>query len=259
MSLTREQHARAILAGVGATNLKGESGTVPISTPTSYTARVLEETETEVAQPLISEMRPRILSQALDRVAIAKGLGLRAFLEKPCVKYKEPNISYTVSPIKVTNLKWHVYSFYFEGDIVNKISNRSTEGQKGSTTVWRWEDCPALDDSYAWEWIKGSADLVSSWRHKIVEDSTSAIFGNISQSANVLKGKSISVKGHWRSGDLYDFIIQVLNILATGGITTRNGYDITVRYEWKGTQTKTKHVDKRVWLPIEGGLVWIWD
>jgi len=256
MPLTQEQRARAVLAGVGASNLKGQSGIIHVNTPVSYTARVLEETETEVTSPLISGMRPQVLSQVLDRAMIARDLGLRALLEKPCVKYIDPIIDYTVSPIKIKNVKYHVFSCYLEGDIVNKISNRGKEGQKGTTKVWRWEDCPITDDSYAWEMIAKSADLISNWTHELKEKTTNARLGRLSQNASVSRGMNVSKTSHWKSGSLWDFIVQVLNILITGGVTTRNGYDITVTYEWKGTQTKSKHIDKTVWLPIVGDIVW---
>lgn len=204
-------------------------------------------------------MRPRVLSQVFDRAMITRDLGLRAFFEKPCVRYRDPIIDYTVSPIKIKNVKYHVFSCYFEGDIVNKISNSGKEGQRGTTKVWRWEDCPVSDDSYAWEIVAKSADLISNWTHELKEKTTGKRLGNVSQSASVLKGKTVSKTSHWKSGNLLDFIIQILNILITGGVTTRNGYDVTVSYEWKGTQTKSKHIDKTVWLPIEGNIVWWWD
>lgn len=255
----REQKARKILRLFRATNIEGNEGIIKVNRHPMQVARVLEETEIEGKQHLISEMRPRILTQTLDRVTIAKDLGLRAFFEKPCIKYKDPVIDYTVSPVKIKNVKYHVFSCYFEGDIVNKITNRGTEGQKGTTKVWRWEDCPISNDSYAWEWVSGSADLVSSWVHEFKEKTTGKRLGRISQSASVLKGRTVSKTSHWKSGDLLDFIIQILNILITGGVTTRNGYDVTVNYDWKGSQTKSKHIDKTVWLPIEGNIVWWWD
>lgn len=255
----REQKARKILRQFKATNLEGNTGVIRVDRHPMQVARVLEETESEGKPPLISGMRPRILTQTLDRVAIARDLGLRAFLEKACIKYRDPTIDYTVSPVKIKNVKYHVFSCYFEGDIINKITNRGTEGQKGTTKAWRWEDCPISDNDYEWKWVSGSADLVSSWTHEFKEKTTNQRLGRISQSASVLKGKNISKTSHWKSGSLWDFIIQLLNILITGGVTTRNGYDVTVTYDWKGSQTKSKHIDKTVWLPIEGNIVWWWD
>ena len=170
----------------------------------------------------------------------------------------DPKIDYSVSPLHMTSLRYYFLHGYIDGYIVNKIDNRGTEGRRGTKTIFRWEDCPISNEEYDWENIKGSADFASQWAHEFKEKTTDKLMGKVSQNADPKIGQTISRNSYWKTGDLLDLIIQVFNILLTGTITTTNGYDVTVSYDWNGTKTKTKHIDKTVRLPIKGDITVVW-
>jgi len=231
-----------------------------IAIPTKFPpakAQTLSEKSYDVT-PAWMNIRPKILSQGIQRASVSIDLGLRAFFEKPCIKFIDPKIDYSISPVHVTDVKYYFLYGYLDGYIVNKINNRGTEGRRGTKTIFRWEDCPTSNEDYDWEIIKGSADLVSQWAHEFKEKTTGKLLGNVTQNADPVIGQTISKSSYWKTGDLLDLIIQIFNILLTGTVTTSNGYDITVSYDWNGTQTRTKHIDKSVRLPIKGDLTVVW-
>jgi len=246
------------MAGITESQLqRAGSITVPTKFPPAK-AQTLSEREFDTT-PAWMNARPKILSQGIQRARVSMNLGLRAFFEKPCIKLIDPKIDYSISPVHVIDVKYYFFYGYIDGFIENKISNRGTEGRRGTKTIFRWEDCPTSNDEYEWEVIKGSADLAAQWAHELKEKTTDTLLGNFSQSADPVIGQTISRSSYWKTGDLWDLIVQVFNILLTGTVTTTNGYDVTVSYDWNGTtQTRTKHIDKSVRIPVKGDLTVVW-
>jgi len=255
-----EERAKEILRDIGAGDISSGEGTIDIPDLREGSRVVSYDIKDTTPAWLLS--RPRVPGMLLDRIDSSMSAGILAghdILKKPCIQYKNPNILYALIPVRLTNLKYHAFSFRLDGDITNKFENKGTEGQKGTTTRWRWQDCPADPTDYSWQLVPGSADLSSSWGHDIKESQTGAALGKVNQSTNAKIGQSSSIAAHWTSGNLIDLILQVISLILTGGITTRNGYDVSYSYSWQGTQTKTAHIDATVWIPVQGGLVWCWD
>jgi len=255
-----ESRAKDILRQIGAANIEVGEGILEIR-PRGEEARVIDYEVIDTTPTWISS-RPRLPGMVLDRIDSSMSVGVlatRDILKKPCVLYKNPNILYTLIPVRLTNLRYHALTFWLEGDIVNKFENKGTEGQKGTTSRWRWQECPSGQEEYSWELVPGSADLSSNWGHDMVESQTGAILGKVNQSTSAKINQATNISAHWRSGNIFDLILQVISLILTGGITTRNGYDVSYSYSWQGIQTKTAHIDATVWIPVQGNLIWCWD
>ena len=126
--------------------------------------------------------------------------------------------------------------------------------------MWRWQSCPTDENAYEWEIVKGSADLTPSWSHDFIEDSTSVRFGRISSSPSKVETRSsASVSGSWNTGNIFDYFWNLVQILLSGSVTTRNGFDVTVSYSWLGsTVSETRHIDTKVVIPVER-VEYVWD
>jgi|GEM_PF-4693466 len=253
-----EAKAKSILLKMGVKDFSKGEGL--ISLPMRAADPQIISYERYDTTPLPLAFRPNVTGRVLNRLdnRIQSGALLDIF-KQPCVKFKDPNIDYTLFPLKLANITYHALSFYLEGDIINKITNKCQEGEKGITSTWIWKNCPVESNEYSWAKVTGSADLSSSWSHKILDDVTGATLGKFNQNRSVSVGSSSSINAHWKSGNLIDLILQIINIILTGGITTRNGYDVSYSWSFNGTHTKTQHIDAKIWLPISGGLTWIWD
>jgi len=191
--------------------------------------------------------------------AIAEGI-ISRFFKKTCTKYHEPDIKFRIYPTKIRKAIIHLFSFKITGDVEVKFENNSKEGEEGKTTVWRWQSCPTSDDAYHWEKVKGSADLKPSWNHKFVEDSTSVVLGVMSASTDkVVRNSYASASANWDTGNIFDYFWSLVQLFITGTVTTRNGFDVTVNYNWLGSNvTKSMHVDAKVTLPVEA-VEYRWD
>jgi len=223
-------------------------------TQTSKKAKVLS-VESQVTTPVIPQLGLDLFNMVTD---IVPQLGI-PFLQKTCSKYRNPKILYTISPIRLVNVKYHVWSLYLEGDIENKLSNKSKEGEEGITERWFFESCPDEEDEYDWEVIEGSADLESSFIHEIVESKTDEVLDEITDKISAKMKEAISAKAHWKTKGLGDLIFTIVKILMTGGVVTENGYDITVTYEFRGSRSESKHIDMKVWIPVKGYIQLVWD
>jgi len=223
-------------------------------TRTSKMAKVLS-VESRVTTPIIPQLGLDLFNTLTD---IVPQLGI-PFLQKTCTKHRDPKILYTISPIRLVNVKYHVWSLYLEGDIENKLSNKSKEGEEGVTERWFFESCPDDEGEYDWEVIEGSADLESSFVHEIVESKTDEVLDEISDKISAKMNEAISAKAHWKTKGLGDLIFTIVKILMTGGVVTENGYDITVTYEFRGSRSESKHIDMKVWIPVKGYIRLVWD
>lgn len=245
-----DKYKQVALRRLNATNLDGKKGTIP-ARKVSKVARVLSYERQDV--PVVVRRVPMPLVKTfgvIDR--------LSDFLKNECTKYIDPTIAYELYPLKLTNLVYHAWSVKLEGDIVNQMNNKGQDGQKGTKEVWRWEDCPEADSEYNWKVVEGSADLGSSLSHEIKDEENRKI-DTISQNISVNEGKKVSVSAHW-SSSWVALVLDMLELLVTGGIVLNNGYDVTVTYEWRGdTHRKKEHIDARVWVPLEGNIKWEWN
>ena len=260
----QEEQAKEILLkfGVRENQIQHGSGVISVSKRNYHEGPKILSYEVTDTTPMLLSVRPNIAGRILDKIDSSKSVGLlsvRDRLQKSCVKYIDPSIALKIYPLRLKNIKWHALSFYLEGDIETKIENRGKEGEKGVTSAWFFEDCPTSESQYDWSKVRGSADFSSNWTHKIYDDKTGSYFGKVKDNASPDVGKHTSASAHWRSGDLRDLIDQIFNILLTGGITTKNGFDVSYSWEFNGTHTKSKHIDARVWVPVSGDLTWLWD
>jgi len=254
---------REKLKELGATNPEGTSGIIPVNPPATYEPEVLEYRAVDTT-PLRVKMRMKYIDPLIRRAMIAAEKGLirtQWILRKTCTMYKDPVINFELIPIKVKNITCHVFSLKLSGDVVLRFTNKSKEGEEGTTVTWRWRACPTDPDAYSWHVVEGSADLAPSWSHSFVEDSTSTVLGRISKALDkVYRGSSVEVTGYWETGSLGDLLWNIVSILISGKITTRNGFDVTLKYYWLGkTQTISRHIDAKVVLPVEGNIRWSWD
>ena len=55
--------------------------------------------------------------------------------------------------------------------------------------------------------------------------------------------------------------MTLLQIFLRGNVKLRNGFDLTIKYEFPEGNTKTinRHVDVKVTLPVEGNVNVAWD
>lgn len=243
--------------GVSESDIARGEGTIPIRR-TSRKAKVLHIESQDIPHLNIHDPLSIIMDIA--------GPTAIPFLQKTCTKYRDPEILYNLQPVKMVNVKFHVVSLYLEGDIENKLSNKGKEGEKGVTTRWFFESCPDEEDEYDWETISGSADLESAFEHEIVESKTDEVLDKITDKITAKMNEAISVEAHWKTPErqyttkaLTDLIFTIVKLFMTGGVTTENGYDVTVTYEFRGSKSQSKHIDMKIWIPVEGRIGWALD
>jgi len=119
--------------------------------------------------------------------------------------------------------------------------------------------CPEDPEVYEWETVEGSASLSAGWLNQFWEDTTNTFISRLGQELkDRLDPRNYAdVKGYWKTEPLsFDTFMTMWNIITTGTIVTRHGFDVTVSYNFNGEQTKTFHVDTRVRLPIRGDVSW---
>jgi len=223
---------------------------------------ILEYREIDTTPPF-REFRQDVIRNYVHRNIVAlERYGPRPMylLRKVCTKYHDPRILHRLSPVRIPEATFHLLSGKIDGKIENKFTNNSEEGEKGEYITWRWRSCPTEDEEYSWEKVDGSADLTPDWTHEAIEEQTEKMIAKVEQAPGmVAKDDSASVEASFETTGLLDVIMTLLDIFTTGSVTTRDGYDVTIEYEWKGeTQTVNKHVDCRVRLPVDG-VNWSWD
>ena len=200
----------------------------------------------------------RSLINDLKRTAVVRAKFFR-FLYRPCQKEQEPRILFKLSPLYFENVKFHWAGLWFEGDIATRFENNSEEGKQGITWVRRRQMCPEDPEVYEWETVEGSASLSAGWLNQFWEDSSNTFISRLTQELRdrLDPRNYIDVKGYWKTEPLsLDTFMTMWNIITTGTIVTRHGFDVTVTYNFNGEQTKTFHVDTRVRLPVKGDVSW---
>ncbi len=250
------ESVRLRLAALGASNLDASSGVIPVSS--GQELRVLE-TKTVGTTPLWESARPHLLGLMNERIRLSRSMSL-SFLQKPCSKTIPPNILMSLIPFSLVNMQFHVFSLKLSGDIQNRFGNDSFEAKQGTTSVKKWQSCPSDDSAYSWSTVSGSADLVPNWNHSLADDQSGATLAKVSQSIDKIGISTAAIpQVSWQSGGLGDLIWQIVQILVSGSITTRNGFDVTASYSWQGSQSKSQHIDARVVVPVSGSIQWAWN
>ena len=203
----------------------------------------------------------RIRSYTHRNILTVKEYGvIQGIFRKVCTLYHDPKIEFRLVPVKARNITLHVFSGRITGEIVNEFTNESEEGEEGYYKTWRWRACPTDEDYYSWHEVPGSADLDNNWLHEAIEEETGKLIARVTQKAAVRKGDRVEVSASFETSGLLDVIWTLLEIFWSGRVTTRDGYDVTIRYKWKGeTQTVNRHVDARVILPVEGNVGVSWS
>jgi len=257
----REEEIREKLRALGATNVEGTEGIIPVSPPTVTKPEIIEYREFDTT-PIARRFR-LAASRFTRKIRIAREMKLvrtQGILRKLCVMYRDPRIAFDIIPVKVRNIKFHAFSLKIDGEVVCSLRNNSEEGEEGRTVVWRWRSCPTDPNAYDWIKVAGSADITPSWMHDFIEDQTGALLGRLDKSlGTVQKNKKVEVTGYWSAG-LGQLVWTILQIFRTGTVTTRNGFDVTIKYTWLDeTQTINRHIDEKVVLPVEGNISWVWD
>ena len=236
------------------------SGYIPVKTPLRV-PKILAYNVRETTG-VIRKLKQDVIRNYVHRnIVTFNTVGIQGILRKVCTMYKDPEIRFRLVPIKVRNVTFHLFSGRITGEIVNKFENNSKEGQEGYYITWRWRTCPTDPDVYSWRNVPGSADLKPNWLHDAIEETTNRLISRVRQAAGkVVKNDYIEIKSSFETTGLLDVIWTLLQIFTSGRVTTRDGYDVTVTYEWKGQiQQRSYHVDARVVLPVEGNVNWAWD
>lgn len=184
-----------------------------------------------------------------------------SIISTTCTKYMNPKAAFSIIPVKAKNMKFRIWGLKFEGDMETRLKNIGEDGQEGKHVMrwiqWMVTGCPTSDDKYDWEWLKNTAALRSnSYSNSFYEDRNNEYLAKISQKiGDASTGRSSLATAHFNTGGLGGFFWTLIQILTTGTITTRNGFDVTAHYDWLGKTYEVKrHVNSRTVLPIEGGI-----
>jgi len=252
---------RRRLKDLGATFETERSGYIPVRR--RATAKILEY-RTYDTTPILRRVRQDVIRNFVYKnIVSVKRFGIiRALLMKECIMYKDPDIRFRITPLYITNVTFHLLSGRITGEIASRFENNSVEGEEGHYEVWRWRACPTDPDLYEWKKIPESAMLRPEYRHICIEENTNATIADIRKSISeyVSKGSYIDVKATFETTGLGDFIWSLLQYFIRGSLTTRDGYDVTVYYRWKGQiQSISRHIDARVVLPVVGSVHWSLD
>jgi len=186
-------------------------------------------------------------------------MGIEGIFRKKCIMYKDPQILFNLYPVELTNVKFHVSSLKFEGNVVNRFENKSEEGEIGVLKIFRLRQCPTDPSYYKWTTVEDSADLLGYWYHSAYEEDTNTpVIRNLRQELEnkVKPNVSVTMIGHFETGGLsWDTFWNILRYITSGTLKLYNGFDVTINYYWKGAwQTEKKRVNVAVTLPVEGGV-----
>jgi len=250
---------RAKLEELGAEFVSEDLAYIPVKA--TYSTEILEYQEIDTT-PYVTKLKQNIVRNLTYRnVKTFEYYGIQGILRKVCIKYRDPIINFKVFPLRVRNVVLHMFSGRLTGEIVNRFENYSKEGQEGYYKTWRWKSCPTSEDSYSWYVVEGSADLKSDWYHRVIEEETNRLIATVRQITDIVKKNGyVEITASFETTGLIDVIWSLLMIFISGRVSTRDGYDITISYKWKGeTQTVKRHIDGRVVLPVEGSVGVAWD
>ena len=207
--------------------------------------------------PRLRKFRQDVIRSRVVRTTSTLGeYGTQAFFRKKCTAWLNPKINFQIIPLRIESLTLVILRGDLKGEITNEIKNDGEDGEKGTSSRWRWQSCPQDRGGYDWDKIAGSANFAPRWRHQALEVETNRLISNVSQNLNtVRKDQRLSIAGRFETTGLKDVIMSLLSILRRGSMVIKNGYDLTIKHSWKGQeQTINRRVDSRIRLPVEGGI-----
>jgi hypothetical protein len=224
----------------------------PIAEPVVEKANVVsEQTSTTWIYPFWFIVERILFPQGIFRVT--------------CKKYIDPKIAFDILPVRARNVVFRISCLCIEGDLGVELRNTGEDGKEGRKTISRLqymrEGCPTDPNEYNWRTVEGSATLKdNSALHDFWENQTGAYLSRLShRPPDVRVGQSVQVSGRFRTGDLSQTFWTLLQIFLAGTVTLRNGFDVTVHYDWLGERREVKrHVDVRVTVPVEGSISVTW-
>jgi hypothetical protein len=182
-----------------------------------------------------------------------------------CKKYIDPKILFDILPVRARNVTFRVSCLCIEGDLDVELRNTGEDGKEGRKTISRLQymlyGCPEDPNEYDWRTVEGSATLKdNSAVQDFWEDRTGAYLSRLShRPPDVAVGQSVRVTGRFRTGNLSQTFWTLLQIFLSGTVTLRNGFDVTVHYDWLGERREVKRtINVRVTVPVEGSISVTW-
>jgi hypothetical protein len=256
MSVSFDEETRRRLEQLGFTiTAPAEAVAQPATTVTEPLVEeavvVSEQTRTTWIYPLWFIAERLLFPQGIFRVT--------------CKKYIEPKILFDILPVRARNVTFRISCLCIEGDLDVELRNTGEDGKEGRKTISRLQymlkGCPEDPNEYDWRVVEGSATLKdNSALHDFWENQTGAYLTRMSYSPpDVAVGQSVRVTGKFRTSGLGNLFWNLLQIFLTGTVTLRNGFDVTVHYDWLGERREVKRrIDVRVTVPVEGSVKVAW-
>ena len=224
----------------------------------TVTEAILEETVIASEQTSTTWVYP--LWFIAERLLFPQGI-----FRVTCKKYIDPRIAFDILPVRARNVAFRISCLCVEGDLDVDLRNTGEDGKEGRKTISRLQyilhGCPTDPNEYSWRVVEGSATLKdNSAVQDFWENQTGAYLSRLNhRPPDVAVGRSVRVTGRFRTGGLGDLFWTLLQIFLTGTVTLRNGFDVTVHYDWLGERKEVKRrVDVRVTVPVEGSISVTW-
>jgi hypothetical protein len=256
MSVSFDEETRRRLEQLGFTFTgPGEAVAQPATT---VTVPVVEEVTVATEQTSTTWVYP--LWFVLERLVLPQGV-----FRVTCKKYIDPKILFDILPVRARNLTFRLSCLCIEGDLDVELRNTGEDGKEGRKTIRRRQymlyGCPEDPNEYNWRVVKGSATLKdNSATHDFWENQTGAYLSRLNhRPPEVAVGQSVRVTGRFRTQGLGELFWTLLQIFRTGTVTLRNGFDVTVHYDWRGERRQVKRtINVRVTVPVEGSISVAW-
>ena len=264
-----KEEVKRIARDMGLEYIETEEGNLIIQTRSPIKRPIVHEYHEYDTTPLWRKMKPDLIAKYRRKREILrqKGYaGIEGLFRVVCTKYIDPKISFDIIPTKVKNVTFYFPSCKISGDIEVELTNKGEDGKEGHCIVrrlyyWR-HGCPEEDEAYDWKDVIGSADILPNWDHSFTEDETDTFLATVRKelSNKVRKNERIEVSASWETSGLGNVARTLLQIFLRGNVRLRNGFDLTIKYEFPEGNTKTinRHVDVKVTLPVEGGVQTAW-
>jgi hypothetical protein len=233
-------------------------------------AEAVAQPPSTLAEPIVEE--PVVVSEQTsmtwvyplwfiaERVLFPQGI-----FRVTCKKYIDPKILFDILPVRARNVTFRVSCLCIEGDLDVELRNTGEDGKEGRKTISRLQymlhGCPEDPNEYKWRTVEGSATLKdNSATQDFWEDRTGAYLSRLShRPPDVAVGQRVRVTGRFRTQSLGDLFWTLIQIFRTGTVTLRNGFDVTVHYDWLGERRQvTRRVNVRATVPVEGSISVTW-
>jgi hypothetical protein len=233
-------------------------------------AEAVAQPQTTITEPIVEEAN--VVSEQTgttwvypfwfiaERILFPQGI-----FRVTCKKYIDPKILFDILPVRARNVTFRMSCLCIEGDLAIELRNTGEDGKEGRKTISRLQymlkGCPDDPNEYRWRTVEGSATLKNnSATHDFWENQTGVYLSRLShRPPDVKVGQSVQVTGRFRTRGLGDLFWTLLQIFTTGTVTLRNGFDVTVHYDWRGERREVKRtINVRVTVPVEGSISVAW-